>query len=287
MSAQPARRLNREPLGGSKMIDKYYSSLEQISLPIQSWSVSLIGINHDQAGNQLMSLCGSGTLIKINSIFGILTANHVLELLQENYESLGLLLIEGRHCFNQPLQYFTLEKIAVPIIEDEGPDLGFIRTPIEIAREIMPYKGFFDLSSDREFLLNQPPVLNDGIWYVSGTPDEYTSRDISAKRPAIKLRPFCWVCEAIRIYKKEAYDYIETEVYYNQGEKLPSSFGGISGGGLWQVLVEKKSEEELISKRYLFSGVVFYQSSISDDRRVIKCHGRESIYTKLFEYINS
>jgi hypothetical protein len=266
------------------MIGKYLPSIEEISATIQNWSVSIIGINEDKYGHQLMALVGSGTFIKINSTFGILTAQHVLPLLSDNYESLGLLLIERRHCYKKPLQYFILKEIAIPNILEEGPDLGFIQIPIEIVREIKPYKSFFDLSSDCEYLLANPPPIKFGVWYVSGTPDEYSSRDLTIKIPAMKFRPFCWLCEVNEPYMKNDYDYIESTVYYDQGELLPNSFGGISGGGLWQVLVEKKSESELCPKRFLFSGIVFYQSKIEINRRIIKCHGRISIYKKIFEY---
>jgi hypothetical protein len=169
-------------------------------------------------------------------------------------------------------------------MQDQGPDLGFINIPIEIVREIKPYKSFFDITSDRDELLKNPPLLKAGVWFVNGTPDEYTTRDLTYERPAIILRPYCWLCEANRTYIIDQYDYIEADVFYDQGEQLPLSFGGISGGGLWQVIVEKKGNNELVPIRFFFSGIAFYQSSIDDNRRYIKCHGRTSIYDKLIEH---
>ena len=65
---------------------------------------------------------------------------------------------------------------------------------------------------------------------------------------------------------------------------VPSSFGGVSGGGLWEVgLSMEKSRAISWDGRRRFRGVVFWQSAISDGRRVIRCHGPQSIFEKVWE----
>jgi hypothetical protein len=264
------------------MIEQFHHSLEIIGYTIINWSSSLVKITTDKNGNEKMDLIGSGTFIKINTVQGILTANHVIDLLSDKSDKVGLILVEGRHRYVIQRYHIDLLHIAIPTNEEDGPDLAFIKIPPEIAREISHYKGFINLSADRDEILSKPPLLNEGIWFVSGTPNEFTMEGPKIERPSKIFRPFCWTCEANRTYKKGDYDYIEADVHYDRGENLPISFGGISGGGLWQVIVQKKGKDELIPLKFILSGVAYYQSKLSDNLRFVKFHGRESIYLNLF-----
>ena len=66
---------------------------------------------------------------------------------------------------------------------------------------------------------------------------------------------------------------------------VPSSFGGVSGGGLWEIKLTMSGDTKEIhwdGKRY-FRGVAYWQSDGSTNRRVIRCHGSKSIYEKLWK----
>lgn len=78
------------------------------------------------------------------------------------------------------------------------------------------------------------------------------------------------------------YDYLDFEANYGAGYEGPGSFEGYSGGGLWQmVYAERDGEFEI--KDALLSGVVFYQSALTNESRTIYCHGRRSVYEIAFE----
>jgi len=62
---------------------------------------------------------------------------------------------------------------------------------------------------------------------------------------------------------------------------LLASFGGCSGGGLWHILFEKEATGEIVVKEKILSGVVFHQSKRKDDKRIVTCHGRNSVYHKV------
>ena len=88
-------------------------------------------------------------------------------------------------------------------------------------------------------------------------------------------------------YEKDGYDYIELDVEYKDTEDLPISFGGISGGGAWQVVLRGPSVEQLQPARYLYRGVPIYQSKLINRKRTVTCHGRRSIYNSLLTRIEA
>jgi hypothetical protein len=81
-----------------------------------------------------------------------------------------------------------------------------------------------------------------------------------------------------KTHQRNGYDYLDA------GAKLelpgvPSSFGGLSGAGLWQVsLSMTRSGKISWDEKLHFRGVAFWQSPVNEGRRVIRCHGPRSIY---------
>ena len=63
------------------------------------------------------------------------------------------------------------------------------------------------------------------------------------------------------------------------------AFGGVSGGGLWQVIIAKNEAGKVILKELILSGVAFYQTQNINNRRVIVCHGRRSVYKKVYDEV--
>ena len=74
------------------------------------------------------------------------------------------------------------------------------------------------------------------------------------------------------------FDYLEFKARYGGLNEPPQSFGGFSGAGLWQAPLVRTPEGTLKAKELLLSGVAFYQFARTEERRVIKCHGRRSVY---------
>jgi hypothetical protein len=81
------------------------------------------------------------------------------------------------------------------------------------------------------------------------------------------------------------FDYFDFDVFYNERTQSPHSFGGVSGGGLWQVLIAQDENGQVLLKETILSGVAFYQSPLVDKKRIIKCHGRQSIYKQAYNVI--
>ncbi len=79
---------------------------------------------------------------------------------------------------------------------------------------------------------------------------------------------------------RNGYDYLDLSAKLELPD-VPSSFGGVSGGGLWEVgLSMTKSGTISWDGKRQFRGVAFWQSSPCNGRRVIRCQGPLSIFEK-------
>jgi hypothetical protein len=59
---------------------------------------------------------------------------------------------------------------------------------------------------------------------------------------------------------------------------LPSTFGGTSGGGLWQVDISGSKEKGYKIGKKTLMGVAFYETGISDNKMHIRCNGPKGVY---------
>lgn len=276
------------PAGGNLryMSDIPSSFLEVATHVINSYSTGLTKVTfHPDRGEEVV-LIGSGTFISIGEDYGILTAHHVLERLYEPCE-LGLVLDQREHRWTIDVAHLTLFEIAVPGIPGKGPDLAYIGLPSVRARSISSLKSFFNLDAHRSEILNYPPERHSSVWFINGIPDEYTKDDPSSSgfQIARSFQTLCGAGGASKIYEEAGYDYVEVVVSYQDDNELPSTFGGISGGGLWQVSL-KSGEVDLEPDRYLFTGMPFAETrDITNSRRKIFCHGPASVFQKAYDVI--
>lgn len=68
-----------------------------------------------------------------------------------------------------------------------------------------------------------------------------------------------------------------------EGLDVPAAFKGVSGAGVWQVLVRKSAAVVIYARPqdYLLSNVAFYEW-FAPTRR-LRSHGRRSIYERVFD----
>jgi hypothetical protein len=74
-------------------------------------------------------------------------------------------------------------------------------------------------------------------------------------------------------------------VKHDSSPDIPQSFGGVSGGGLWQIPLIKSLEGNIEPKEYILSGVVFYETGREGLYQSVRCHGRTSIYGMAYSFI--
>lgn len=227
---------------------------------------------------------GTGTLVSIDGIDGILTAGHVAKELPDD----GLL---GIISFRRPsvIQKYTIEmKYTDRLIlwngnkaNREGPDLGFVRLPLKMVGDFKARHSFFNLSKRQVGILRRNRKRRSGFEGISGLIAEWTTTiDDNVKVRRKRFKALFGVGIVRRRYHRQGYDLSDFEVTYNPTS--PSDYRGMSGGGLWRAYIEKSGKETVVKER-VFYGVAFFQKPISKKKGIIICHGRKSVYGKLID----
>ncbi|OFW03497.1 MAG: hypothetical protein A3G20_06605 [Acidobacteria bacterium RIFCSPLOWO2_12_FULL_59_11] len=211
-------------------------------------------------------LIGSGTLVKVGQIHAILTADHVLNELPKKGR-LGLLLSETLNRTTIDVQACSYLCIARGTIDSEGPDLGAVVITPSVASALAAKKVFYNLDLRREELLNNPPDLHNGVWLVNGFIAELTAEE-PGQGGYSKIKRFYNFSglggpdnPAARVGD---YDYVCSPVSVSVRDNAPRSFGGMSGGGFWQVPMRREADGSFVPTRTILSGVVFYPQRFRD-----------------------
>ncbi len=85
--------------------------------------------------------------------------------------------------------------------------------------------------------------------------------------------------------ESNGFDLFDFEVTYEPGSVSPDSFEGMSGGALWRVYCTKDDDgQPSVAEKKVF-GVAFHQSDISNQKRIITCHGPRSVYGPLIDAV--
>lgn len=227
-------------------------------------------------------LFGSGTLVRVGKCHAILTAEHVVRELPTSGR-LGLLLGPSRQDFTVDIQGLTYLRIARGKVDQTGPDLGAIVLSSTLYGAIGSKKLFWDLNRDREELLRIPPDRQTGFWFVNGFPDSERSNvpHEDGRGDVVRYLNLSGVGAPDEPTLDGEHDYYRFPVKPANLPDIPSSFGGMSGGGLWQFQIRRDKSGKLVIVPPLFSGVVFYQVRAANECALI-CHGRKSVYEVVY-----
>lgn len=245
-------------------------------------------------------LLGSGTLVSIGSTRAILTADHVLEALPKT-GYVGLIFPSRFDNSPQaaprlppkiPVDYLEKKRVGIGEREAEGPDIGLLVLPDSIISQynIRFTKNFYNLAKRRTRVVENPWPIDSGIWALVGVPAEWTedAGPEAGFARVMKGRGLIGLVGVNKEYERGGFDYLECVANYNAAYEGPSGFGGCSGGGLWHMRRGTKERGQIVikGKDTLLSGVAFYQSDCVDDKRIIRCHGRRSIYQRVIDALS-
>lgn len=253
---------------------------------LNSFTTPLLRIRTGEQADDQPLLIGSGTLVRIGKKCGILTAHHVVQPLKGPFR-LGLPITEEENKYSVPEDRFSIIDIARGTTDSEGPDLAFIGLGVPDVTTIRAVKSFYDLDHDKEKMLAAAPALDAGVWAACGTLGIRTRIEPSeiGSSAALAVNSYCAFSTPNRESETGEFDYIELEVNYRVGPHVPETFGGTSGGGLWQVLIHENEKGEIERAGFYLSGVIFYETDVVDHHRSIRCHGRRSVYEISYNYI--
>lgn len=262
------------------------SLIEAFREHISLYSIAFLRIEGTHGQRPL--LLGSGTLVAVGDKRAILTARHVVAKLPKKGR---LPVLVSRTFEMESLDTQGLRFLQLPPGPDDasGPDLGAVVLAPAIAGTIGARKSFYPLDLSRERLLNDPPDLDQGVWFINGYLDERTSvrPDPSGRGGTTFFYNFSGAGRPRPIIQNDCHDYFAFPVSQSDRQMAPKSFGGMSGGSLWQVVTGRDDARELIAKDYFLSGVVFYQEPTTDVQCGVKCHGRLSVYKTAYDLISS
>jgi hypothetical protein len=248
---------------------------------ISQYFIGLANINKHEKGADA-TLAGSGTLVMANGRHAVLTADHVLDNLNRR-GFIGLILPTafGPRFHNKMIDAALVERISIgkASYDADGPDLGLIMlSPVE-AEKIPSTKTYYNLESRRDEILATPLPLDFGNWMISGMAEEWTV-DLPPERSVPKVKGFSGqvlggvVKDAAT---RDGFDFLNFEVARGGKYSGPDNFEGYSGGGLWQAKLVSREDRITVEDVFL-SGVIYYQLGWQDDRKVLHCHGRRSVY---------
>jgi len=258
--------------------------IEAAAKHVVNHSIGFLHFNDPPRSSQDLRLLGSGTLVSVGSTYAILTADHVLSVLPRSGR-LGLILSPTVQQYAVDVQGIAYVQIARGKREEDGPDLGAVVLSPSIATAIGAKKVFYNLDAHRDKALLSPPRIRDGFWSVNGFVDEKTIEERDKDGYAL-VKGFYNLSGAggpDKVTVVGDYDYFDFPVSYGGRSVAPKSFGGMSGGGLWQVLLKRGAKGEIEHETPFFSGIVFYQEPTTETHCGVKCHGRQSVYQVAWE----
>lgn len=262
--------------------------LEQATQRIGNYTIGFVRVDDIPAGEDA-TLLGSGVLAKAGDNYVIITASHVIDVLPDKGR-LGLIL------FNKG-QKTTIDINGIHYVdiewnkekENEGPDIAYVVLSKSIASSLSASKSFFILDNYRSTLLSNALEIDQGFWTAQGFVDEMTREEYEPGRSRVVKGYCCFgAYGGVTNYSDDGkYDYIQYHIDGRMIVRKPADFKGMSGGGLWQIILRFDSEGKLQISKILYMGIVFYQTPFQENVSILKCHAYRSIYSIVYDNIMS
>jgi len=237
---------------------------------------------------------GSGTLVTVGSLHGILTAAHVVNALPKSGK-VGLIL-----CADNPAQFgkqgIIMEHTEAPVsiraetFGPNGPDLAFLKLTDEACGWLKAKNSFYSLIKRRDDVLEGKHPATSYTDSIIGTIHELT-QPLPGDNPRVRRVQFsaifCGVrMSAVKYLNDHRLNYFQMQTEHEPGFSIPKSFQGTSGGAVWRFYVAKQDDKVKVIDRRLIA-VPFYEGVSSDGKPEIACHDAKDIYGKLVDEIST
>ncbi len=266
--------------------------LDSLSVIINNFSTPLVNIIYGPENQKFYKLQGSGTFVRIDNLFGILTAYHVAhELKFGSAIGLNIYSDEKGQNFSFPKKDIIFIDIAKPIKDNYGPDISFLRLPNTAIGMIKANKSFYDLSIHQNNYQTYIKNIENHKRYVSwGVPGELNTIEPAERgfENVMGFHGYCMASLMKNYITKGNHDYIDFDIDFNFTKPdFPKNLGGVSGGGIWMIDTNVDIERKEINlSDFSYCGINFFQTEITDDNhRLLRGHAWKSIYSVAYQSI--
>jgi hypothetical protein len=255
-----------ESAAGQEVTIKIDDSFTQ---PVCNYSVGFL--RFEVHGNiEVAQPAGSGSSVKLGKVYGILTAAHVLKPMCDD-EVVGLVRFPSLRSIQAArLQLAHTERLLMWNGNDgDAPDIAFLKIPEIVGRELEALGAvFYNFEVAREFKPSKPEHRMAKCYAVVGVVGEWTEEAVAlpGKGQKTDVGALFGAAKLLREFRESDADLVEVEIDYAEGPKIPQSYGGVSGGALWELHVELDKEHKPAKINQRLSGVAFRQSE--DNRRI-------------------
>ncbi len=237
--------------------------------------------------NEGFRAIGSGTLVQRGEKKGILTAFHCLSNSQSRDISLGKdgtdsIVVMGHRNNTRviPPQNMKVHALAKPQVEGEGPDLCFIEIlPSPSLKSVEMFASFWRIDERRLETAEQfvhDKICTALIGYPSEDHKTSVYGDIVEHQHSSMI---FWGAMGLEdIIRINGWDYVDSICDRTHSPSLPSSYAGVSGGGIWAIRLSRNSAHEFLVDEICLIGVAFSQTPPDEGKRTIRGHYIDSIY---------
>ena len=261
----------------------------EIGWAISHFTVGFVGLSSVEGWEQAMP-AGSGVLVSVGQVYGILTAAHVLANLPTHGE-VGLVdFPRVKNRVQKPkVDMAHTDRVSIQGSEwgPNGPDIAFLKLPQNVVGNLKMSKSFKNLDVAREKALNPKAPTNQSFDSILGVIGENTT-DIIPNIPNTRIRGFEARFQIGQITPIVAVDGTSRSLFVptNQGDvPMPNTFAGTSGGGIWRTYWNLDSDQKFNVVETRLCGIAYFQSEKVGSNRVLTCHGPKSIYLDMVKLI--
>jgi len=246
---------------------------------------------------------GSGVLVRHGDIGGIVTCAHVLQLALERSAVRhpgSVSFVVGRpnesSLQNIHMQVSEFAKCPMAIVQgltdtkqeqELGPDLGFVQLPELVMSSLAALGSILQMDKQAAAMrrAEAPTGTIETMTIVAGNLAELASTSVGSRAVLTMLTTAVFSVEPQPIEGTEGYDRFSLDL--GARWKHPTSFGGLSGCGLWQLAIGRNGNDPIVLESRL-AGIVYFETDADGQgyRRLI-AHGPRSIYEKLVPRIEA
>jgi hypothetical protein len=248
---------------------------DKISRDIGSYSTALLSVTGVGEKEEL-HLCGSASLVCIEDEVFILTATHVWNLMKDA-AGVGLTLDKedvDHRCFIPVEAIYAYGPKLVSERDPWGPDMQLLKIPSDYVTRLKGQKQFYPLTTE----IPEPPNVSSlEVWILMGSPAEQSKA--LPKHVSLTMNG---IFATIRSeYNFSGLDYFDLDMRISF-PGIPKWFDGVSGGGLWSVLLYGSPNGDI---RWITTlvGMACWQLPLQAEIRPVRCLGSKSIRSLISE----